>query len=129
MKHFVCERCGNLVALLHGDGKRISCCERPISEITPRLGGEGKEKHTPVIHVNGDEVRVTVGPEGGMHPMESRHAIAWICLITSGGNQRKMLDPDGNAEAVFKLAEGERVVRAFAYCNLHGLWVAECKIC
>ena len=91
------------------------------------LDGEGKEKHTPQIHVNGDEVRITVGPEGGMHPMQNEHGIAWICLVTSGGNQRKMLVPDGRAEAVFKLAEGEKVVRAFAYCNLHGLWVAECK--
>lgn len=86
-----------------------------------------REKHTPVISEKGGVVTVTVGTEDNRHPMLPEHAISWVCLITTGGSQRKMLTPDGKSEAKFYLAPGEKVVKAFAYCNLHGLWVAEVK--
>ena len=34
--------------------------------------------------------------------------------------------PSAPAEAHFMLTDGEEVISAFAYCNLHGLWVTEC---
>ena len=30
-------------------------------------------------------------------------------------------------KAEFVLAEGEKALRAYEYCNLHGLWVTEVK--
>ena len=36
--------------------------------------------------------------------------------------QRHELAPGGEPKTVFALAEGEKAVAAYAYCNLHGLW-------
>ena len=70
--------------------------------------------------MNGKEVKVVVGEVA--HPMIEEHHIAWIVLHTNKGVQVKYLDHTGAPEAVFALAEGEEVVAAYEYCNLHGLW-------
>ena len=127
MKHYVCRFCGNLVAMINDTGRRIGCCSKDMEELTPGVVEASREKHTPVISEKGGVVTVTVGTEDNRHPMLPEHAISWVCLITTGGSQRKMLTPDGKSEAKFYLAPGEKVVKAFAYCNLHGLWVAEVK--
>ena len=50
-------------------------------------------------------------------------------VILDGGMgsllQKRGLKPGEKPEAVFALAEGETVVAAYEYCNLHGLWKAE----
>ena len=56
--------------------------------------------------------------------MTAEHNIAWVYLETTKGGQYKVLSPDEAPEAVFKLGD-EKVVAAYAYCNLHGLWKAE----
>ena len=56
------------------------------------------------------------------HPMLEEHHIAFIVLETNLGTQRKFLDVAGKPEAKFVLAEGEEVVAAYEYCNLHGFW-------
>ena len=42
---------------------------------------EGKEKHLPVVEISEDRVKVKVGSIS--HPMEDRHFIEWIELISS----------------------------------------------
>ena len=56
--------------------------------------------------------------------MEEKHSIQWIALHTEQGNQRKALKPGDAPRAVFALAPGDKVVAAYEYCNLHGLWKA-----
>ena len=41
-----------------------------------------------------------------------------------GGVQIKHLTPGSKPQAVFALTQGDSVVSAYAYCNLHGLWKA-----
>ena len=127
MKHFVCDKCGNLVALVQGEGKRLSCCSTKMDEIVPNSSSASKEKHTPVLNVKNGEVRVSVGSADNAHPMLAEHAISWVCLVTDKGSQRKTLVPDGKAEAVFRIGDDEKILKVFAYCNLHGLWVTEVK--
>ena len=67
-------------------------------------------------------VRVTVGSVA--HPMQQEHHIAWISLQTRQGNQRKEIFPGEAPEACFALCDGDEVEAVFAYCNLHGLWMA-----
>ena len=81
-----------------------------------------EEKHVPVIEKSGNKVTVKVG--SAAHPMTEAHHIAWIALETEMGNQRKELDVTGIPSADFALIEGDKVVAAYAYCNLHGLWKA-----
>ncbi len=120
MKHYVCKRCGDLVAMVNGDGKRLACCDCSMEELTPRWEGLGAEKHTPTMEQYGNRVHVWVP-----HPMEREHRVDWICLVTDKGSQRKLLAPGGESFAEFYLDEDERVIKAFAYCNLHGLWVLD----
>ena len=129
MKHFVCKGCGNLIAMINDSGVRVHCCDKKMDEVVPKFGDDTKEKHTPYIDSKGCEVKVTVGPADNRHPMTPEHGVAWICLVTTEGSHRKILPPDGKSEAHFKLTPGEKIIKAFAYCNLHGLWVSECKEC
>ena len=57
-----------------------------------------------------------------IHPMLEVHYIQWIALETTEGIQIKKLKPETKPEAVFALADGEKPVAAYEYCNLHGLW-------
>ena len=98
-----------------------------MDELTPNAVEASVEKHTPKIKLGDGKVTVSVGEADNAHPMLPEHAIAWVCLVTTNGSQRKLLRPDGKAEVTFLIDKDERVIKAFAYCNLHGLWVAECK--
>lgn len=80
------------------------------------------EKHVPVLTENRASVSVAVGSV--THPMEEKHFIEWIALETSTGFQIKYLKSGQEPKAVFALADGESVVKAYAYCNLHSLWTS-----
>lgn len=79
------------------------------------------EKHVPVVTVNDKNVHVVVGSV--IHPMTEVHYIASITLVTDRKAVMKKLDFNGTPEADFPLEEGEKVLAAYEYCNLHGLWV------
>ena len=111
MKFYVCKHCGNIIAYAKNKGVPVMCC------------GEKMSEHVPVISVEGNKVTVTVGEVE--HPMAEEHFIEWIALETQEGNQRKELKPGSKPQAVFMLAETDKAVAAYAYCNLHGLWKAE----
>ena len=78
------------------------------------------EKHVPVISNDGDTVTVSVGSVE--HPSLPAHYIEFIVLVTEGGMQMKWLKPGMKPEAIFKVTD--KVVAAYEYCNLHGLWEA-----
>ena len=59
------------------------------------------------------------------HPMLAAHYIMWIILETNQGYQKKELKPGEKPVAQFALADGETVVAAYEYGNLHGLWKAD----
>lgn len=90
-------------------------------ELVPNTTDAAGEKHVPVIEVNGDTVKVTVGSVE--HPMLPAHFIQWIVLETESGYQKKALAPEMKPMAEFKV--NEKVIAAYEYCNLHGLWKAE----
>jgi superoxide reductase len=94
-----------------------------MQRLEPNSGGGAPEKHVPEVTVDGDKVTVTVG--GIEHPMPEAHYIAWMALQTVGGRQRKPLLITGAPRAEFALADGDKAVAAYEYCNLHGLWKKE----
>lgn len=81
------------------------------------------EKHLPVIDVKNDEVTVTVSTV--KHPMTVPHHIEFIALITDKNAVLKRLDPKGEPVATFKIGKDEKVLKAYEFCNLHGLWVSK----
>ena len=82
-----------------------------------------KEKHVPQVVVDGATVHVKVGEVA--HPMTPEHLIAFIVLVTEKGYQIAPLTAQDAPEATFALAAGDAPVKAYEYCNLHGLWVKE----
>ena len=123
MEFYKCSHCGNIVAYVDHVGPDVVCCGEPMKQLIPGTSDGAAEKHVPVIEIEGNKVTVTVGSVE--HPMLPEHSIQWIALETKQGAQRKTLNPGDAPKAVFALAEGDSVIAAYEYCNLHGLWKAE----
>ena len=99
------------------------CCGQKMTELVPGTTDGALEKHVPVVSVDGTAVTVKVGAVA--HPMLPEHWIEWIAIETQQGSQIKYLKPGEAPEATFALTEGDALVSAYAYCNLHGLWKSE----
>ena len=120
MKYFVCEHCGNIVEMVNDSGVPVVCCSEKMKELVPGSVDAAVEKHVPVVTEDGDKVKVFVGEVE--HPMVEEHYIGWIAIETKEGMQRKYLKAGEKPEAVFALADGDKLVAAYAWCNIHGLW-------
>jgi superoxide reductase len=117
---YKCEKCGNIVQVLHGETPPVMCCGQAMDRLVENTVDAAKEKHVPVVEKVDGGYRVKVGSVN--HPMTADHWIEWIELISCDGNyvQRQMLTPTSAPEATFKNDSDK--VTALAYCNLHGLW-------
>ena len=122
MTFYKCAHCGNIIAHIHDSGVRVVCCGEEMKPLVPNTSDGAGEKHVPVITQEGNIVTVSVGSVA--HPMLEAHFIQWIILETTAGHQRKELKPGEKPVAVFALTDGDEVVAAYEYCNLHGLWSA-----
>lgn len=78
-----------------------------------------REKHGPVITDLGGKVKVSVGSV--LHPMEEKHHIAFVEIVTEKCVYRHEFKPGDVPEAEFPVPIAE-VMYAREYCNLHGLW-------
>ena len=120
MKFYVCEHCGNIIDFVKESGVPVMCCGQKMTELVPGTSDGAYEKHVPVVTIDGDKVIVEVGSVE--HPMVEVHYIQWIAIETTRGSQRVKLQYTDKPIAEFKLADGEKFVAAYEYCNLHGLW-------
>lgn len=124
-KFLLCRRCGNLIEMINDSGVTPICCGTDMDVLTANTTEAATEKHIPVIEINGNIAKVTVGEI--LHPMEEAHYIECIHLETNKGIKRVNLKPGDEPIVNFALAEDETVTSAYAYCNLHGLWLKELK--
>jgi len=113
-----CNVCGNIIEVLHAGVGTLVCCGQPMELLTEKTEDAGLEKHVPVIEKTETGYLVKVGSIP--HPMEEKHYIEWIELVTDGKSCRKFLKPDEKPEALFEV-KAEKVW-AREYCNIHGLW-------
>ena len=123
VKIFKCMHCGNIIEMVEDKGVPVVCCGEKMTELVPGTSDGAAEKHVPVVTVSGNKVTVNVGSDA--HPMTDEHLISWIILETENGCQRKHLSSADAPEASFMLADGEKAIAAYEYCNLHGLWKTE----
>ncbi len=121
-RFYICKHCKNLVGMINDSGVSIVCCGEKMTRLDAGVVEASREKHIPVVTVDGDNVKVCVGSV--LHPMAEEHNIAWVYLETTAGGQRKNLPVNGEPTVEFTL-NGEKAVAVYAYCNLHGLWKAE----
>ncbi|MFB2009450.1 MULTISPECIES: desulfoferrodoxin family protein [Eubacteriales] len=122
MKFYRCEHCGNIITFVHSAGVPVMCCGQKMTELVPGTTDGAAEKHVPVVEVQGSTVQVKVGSVE--HPMLPEHFIQFIAIETKHGSQIKYLQPGEKPQASFVLADGDQLVAAYEYCNLHGLWKA-----
>ena len=122
MKFYRCEHCGNIITFVHSAGVPVMCCGQKMTELVPGTTDGAAEKHVPVVEVQGSTVQVKVGCVE--HPMLPEHFIQFIAIETKHGSQIKYLQPGEKPQASFVLADGDQLVAAYEYCNLHGLWKA-----
>ena len=122
IKFFVCEHCGNLVAVINDAKVPMMCCGQKMTQLIPGTVEASVEKHLPVAVIDGNKVKVEIGSVA--HPMAEEHSILWVYLQTDKGGQRKNLKVGEAPVAEFSLLD-EKPVAAYAYCNLHGLWKTE----
>ena len=122
MRFFKCTICGNVISHLYDSGVRVVCCGKEMVELIPNTVDAATEKHVPVYEIKDNKVYVTIGSEE--HPMTDEHHIEWVAIETKMGNQRKILKAADKPKVCFALCEGDKVENVYAYCNLHGLWMA-----
>ncbi len=118
---FKCATCGQVLEVINGTGGPLTCCGSAMVPLTENTVDASREKHIPVITVDEKKLTVTVGSVA--HPMEEKHFIEWIEVISAGKVCRKSLVPGDAPSATFCAPAGAYSVRAL--CNLHGLWKAE----
>jgi superoxide reductase len=119
---YKCEICGNVVDVVSAAAPEIHCCGQPMNEIISKtIEQEGKEKHIPIVTIEGNNINVKVGEIA--HPMTEEHYIQLIQVVKDGKIiKEKRLCSTDSPEATFILDSVDEIkVRAF--CNVHGLWI------
>lgn len=118
-----CAVCGNIVEVVEDSGVPMICCGEEMGALEPNTVDAAVEKHMPVAEWHGNQLIVTVS--SSPHVMTEAHHIAWIAVAQEGRTQRAVLDKTGSPCASFCVEPGD--VTLYEYCNLHGLWAADCE--
>jgi superoxide reductase len=116
---YKCEICGNIVEVLHEGAGDLVCCGQNMILMKEQTQDSSVEKHVPYIEETEKGVLVRVG-QNQAHPMEQKHYIEWIQIMTEGMSYRKFLQPGDAPEAEFPVKAKD--IQAREYCNIHGLW-------
>lgn len=118
---YKCNVCGNLVqVLVEGEGELV-CCGETMKKLTPQndTADENlREKHTPLIKANDVSTKVYVDE----HPMVNNHYIMFLQTVSNDNDEvlTKFLYP--GSEAVMKVDAANKNIKAYSYCNIHGLY-------
>ncbi len=116
-----CSICGNVVEVTYVGGGELVCCGQPMYLLQENTVDAATEKHVPVVKDLGDKIEVSVGSV--LHPMEEKHYIVFIEVLTENKVLRKELKPGEEPKAIFKVSI-DKVKEVREYCNIHGLWKA-----
>ncbi len=125
VKFFKCPHCGNIIEKINDTGIPMVCCGEVMERLMPGTTEASAEKHIPEVKVTDNRVWVKVGEVN--HPMTEEHLIEWVCLLTDKGVYRKYLTAGKMPTATF-LTVNEKPIAVYAYCNLHGLWMASAEV-
>ena len=138
-----CSHCGNIIIFQEDSKVTPVCCGEKMQLLETGFEEEFTEKHIPIIRIEKEEQKednclgtrtskkgccasyVTVQVGSTLHPMIDSHYIQWIMLETNCGVYTRFLDAGDTPEATFCLCKGEKVLKAYCYCNIHGLWESE----
>lgn len=116
---YICRVCGNIVEVLRAGAGELVCCDQPMELLVEKTADTGKEKHVPVVQQTSSGILIKVGSIP--HPMEPKHYIEWIELVTEKAVYRKYFNPSDQPQAEFPVQEKSAFI-AREHCNVHGLW-------
>ncbi|KJR46424.1 Superoxide reductase [Desulfosporosinus sp. I2] len=119
---YVCRICGNVVEVVNPGATALVCCNKPMDKLEAGVKDASLEKHVPVIEKMSEGIKVKVGSVA--HPMEEKHFIQFIEVLTKEQVLRAELAPNQAPEADFLLNKSDEVIEVREYCNVHGLWKA-----
>lgn len=122
LKFFLCPKCKKIILPVQESACETFCCGDAMKEIVAGTTDAAREKHVPVVNVEGNVVNVSVGSVH--HPMLEKHSIQWVALQSKEGFQIKYLKPGDTPTVSFALSEGDSLETVYAYCDLHSLWMA-----
>ena len=115
---YKCAVCGNVVEVVHSGAGKLVCCGQAMELMAENSVDAAQEKHVPVVEKIAGGFLVKVGSVA--HPMEEKHYIEFVELISGDNVYQQFLKPGDKPEVTFVTDAVEVTVRA--YCNLHGLW-------
>lgn len=116
-KFYICEKCHVILEAIEGDPM---AGDITLKKLTANTSDGAHEKHMPIVEKDGNKITVKVGSV--YHPMTEEHSIEWVYLETEKGCQRMNLQANEEPVATFLVADGDRPVAVYSYCNLHGFW-------
>ena len=116
---YLCKECGNLIEVIHYGSSALKCCEQDMLLLKGNSTDAAQEKHVPIVADMGSFVEVRVGSVE--HPMDEKHYIPFIEILTPNKVYRHDLKPGDKPYAAFPV-KLEEIYLVRAYCNLHGLW-------
>ena len=117
VNYFKCPGCGNIIEVINGNMKNVKCCDKELELLIANMVDASLEKHVPIYEIDNDQIIVKVGEI--IHPMEEKHYIMWISLVTDNKVIRVNLMPGD--EPIIRLPHVKGAI-IYEYCNLHGLW-------
>lgn len=120
IKFYRCPVCGNIIEVINGDVSRVKCCNQSLVLLNANTEDAALEKHVPVYEMDNNEIIVKIGET--IHPMEEKHYITFITLVTDNNVIRYDLKPSDEPIVRFPYVKDSII---YEYCNLHGLWKKE----
>ncbi|HZK83686.1 MAG TPA: desulfoferrodoxin [Desulfosporosinus sp.] len=118
---YVCSICGNVIEVVNTGASSLVCCNKPMNKLEAGTKDASLEKHVPVVEAVDGGVMIKVGSVA--HPMEEKHYIVFVEVLTKGQVLRAELAPNQAPEALFPV-KLEDILEVREYCNVHGLWKA-----
>ena len=116
---YYCEICNNLVEIVQEGSPALVCCGQDMIKLVAKTEDQGLEKHVPVVEKSGSGVLVKVGSVE--HPMEEKHHIKFIEVLTKNMVYRAELKPGEKPQAEFPV-KFEDITEVREFCNVHSLW-------
>ncbi len=118
---YKCNECWNVIEILSVWWWDIICCWNKMSILNEQSLDKWNEKHTPIYETTQSWINVKIWSIP--HPMEKKHNIERVEIITSWNSYRKFLNINKLPEINFEIKEENFKIRS--YCNLHWLWKTE----
>jgi superoxide reductase len=122
---YKCENCGNVLVPAIDAYVVPVCCGDMMKVLKAGDSDGAVEKHVPVIARDADGKHVDINVGSVPHPMTNEHYIQFVVMMRGDRFGVIGLNPGDEPKVKCTFDDNSGPVKAYAYCNLHGLWESE----